>query len=417
MGRLKNESTLESGLKNVIIVCDSARILGGIENVAFPSAIGLAQKGLNVTIFSSMGPLDDMLLNNGIHVQCLNQSDILSYPNRLKAFCQGIFNLEAYRRFNELLKHYNPAESIVHIHCWSTALSGCIFLSTSKLGFKTVVTIHDFFSVCPNGALFNFRKVQHCSLKPLSLKCLACNCDARNYIHKIYRYVRSVIQEVLIKKNKKLYAITISNTTCDLAIPLLKGKIRKSFYLRNPVLLNEGEVVNIAKNDYYLFIGRLSKEKGTELFCEAITQLGLKGIVLGNGYLLKSLKEKFPKIIFVGWVAGKEKDFIIRKAKALVASYLWNETFGLVIPEMKSYGIPCIVPDKGGPSEQIEDGIDGFHYAFGEIESLKKVLLKYEEQDLGSLQKRLLSRFNHDDYTIEVHIKRLINIYNDILKQ
>ena len=84
---------------------------------------------------------------------------------------------------------------------------------------------------------------------------------------------------------------------------------------------------------------------------------------------------------------------------------------------MKSYGIPCIVPDKGGPSEQIEDGIDGFHYAFGEIESLKKVLLKYEEQDLGSLQKRLLSRFNHDDYTIEVHIKRLINIYNDILKQ
>ena len=44
------------------------------------------------------------------------------------------------------------------------------------------------------------------------------------------------------------------------------------------------EYVSIEKNETYLFIARLSLEKGLDLFCDAISQLGLKGCVLGDGY-------------------------------------------------------------------------------------------------------------------------------------
>lgn len=58
------------------------------------------------------------------------------------------------------------------------------------------------------------------------------------------------------------------------------------------------EYVSIEKNETYLFIARLSLEKGLDLFCDAISQLGLKGCVLGDGYLLESYRQKYPTIEF-----------------------------------------------------------------------------------------------------------------------
>lgn len=72
-------------LKNVIIVCDCAHILGGIENVAFSSAKELVKQNINVYLFTSQGPVDQSLIDSGIHVICLNQYDMLSNPNRLLA--------------------------------------------------------------------------------------------------------------------------------------------------------------------------------------------------------------------------------------------------------------------------------------------------------------------------------------------
>lgn len=38
----------------------------------------------------------------------------------------------------------------------------------------------------------------------------------------------------------------------------------------------------------------------------------------------------------------------------------WVETFGMTVLEAMAYGIPCIVPNVGGPTELVEDGVHGF---------------------------------------------------------
>ena len=60
------------------------------------------------------------------------------------------------------------------------------------------------------------------------------------------------------------------------------------------------DYVDIPHNDAYLFVGRLAKEKGPDLFCEAITQLGLRGIVVGDGYMKEDLQKQYPNIMFTG---------------------------------------------------------------------------------------------------------------------
>ena len=57
--------------------------------------------------------------------------------------------------------------------------------------------------------------------------------------------------------------------------------------------------------------------------------------------------------------AGKEKEEYILRAKCLIVTSLWHETFGLVVAEMKMYGIPSIVPIQHAASEQIANNKDG----------------------------------------------------------
>lgn len=187
-------------------------------------------------------------------------------------------------------------------------------------------------------------------------------------------------------------------------------------YLPDPVdLVNKG-MVTIAENEYYLYLGRLSPEKGIVLFCDAISELGLKGLVVGDGYLRKELEKKYPQISFVGWASGEKKERCMKNAKALVFPSFWAETYGLVVAEAKSYGIPCIVPNKCAASEQIEDGQNGYIFETGNLNSLKSAIKKYETTDIKMMQQKLISSFDREALSMNTHIVKLIDIYNKILK-
>lgn len=402
-------------LKNIILICDCAHVLGGIENVAFTSAKELVKRHYNVYIFSSQGPIDTSLTEAGVHVICLNQYDILSNPNRLSAVMQGLFNFKAYKSFKEFLINFSPSDTIIHFHCWTKALSSSVFSATAIYNFKIAITLHDYFTVCPNGGFYIYPKNKICEKRPLSYKCVLCNCDSRSYPQKLYRVLRSCFQEYNIRKNKNINIIYISQHTHDAVLPYIGHYINENFYLRNPVSICKHQPVNIWENDTYLFIARLSPEKGAKLFCQAITELGLKGCVLGDGYLRSELEKMYPNIIFTGWVNGEQKDKLIRKGKGLIFPSLWYEGSPLTILEMKSYGIPCIVPDKCAAAEEITNGATGYIFKTGDLNSLKEAILKYEHTNIVEMQKNILSTFQLSDCFPESHVTKLLEIYNTIL--
>lgn len=402
-------------LKNIIIINDSAHITGGAGKVAFLSAEGLVKKGLHVILFTAVAPIDPKLLDMGVEVICLEQYDILSDPNRLRAIQQGLWNIQAKSKLESILEKYSPENTIVHFHAWIKALSPSLLATTAKYKYKVVITLHDYFLFCPNGGLFNYQTKQICDLKAASLKCLLNNCDARSYPQKIWRYLRHIVQSISFCKNENISIILISALNRQLAEPYLAHKVKYWFDLKNPIELNKADIVDISKNNIYLFIGRLSAEKGVDLFCRAITELGLKGCVLGDGYLKEKLENEYPNIDFTGWVSGKQKEEWIKKGKALIFTSLWYEGAPLTIIEMKSYGIPCIVPDRCAASEEIIDGKTGYIFQSGSLESLKECISKYEHTDVLEFQKDILKNFDSQVYSLDSHTKSLVSIYNTVL--
>ena len=407
-------------LKNIIIVNDRAYIDGGAGYVAITSAIALAKRRYNVILFSAIGPIDSSLKESGVKVICLNQCGILEDRNRLRAIVQGIWNNKAYKELNKTLDKLNKDETIVHVHAYSKALSASIFAAVAKSGFKLVVTLHEFFTICPNGGLFNYRLNKICHVHPSSFRCYLCNCDSRNYFQKIWRSLRQVVLNKAIAMNYKIHMFTISDLTEKIFKEkeswISRSKIQLCFTrINNPVNLTNNKIVDISNNDIYVMIARISIEKGVDLFCEAITDLGLKGRVLGAGYLLEEYKKKYPKIEFVGWVSGKEKEKCLSDCKALILPSVWYETFGLVVAEMKSMGIPSIVPDKSAAAEQIIDNETGFIFNIGNVESLKKTIIKCENTNLSIMQENILKSFDSTSFSCELHTMKLIDEYNKIL--
>ena len=401
-------------LKNIIIIQDFAYINGGNAKVALTSAIGLKKKGYNVVVFSGMGPVSPLLLEEGVEVVCLNQQDLL-HSGKIRGAIQGLWNAYAEKRLAELLESFDNNETIVHLHGWNKVLSPSIWRPLRKGKFKICVTLHDFFLFCPNLGLFNYKTQKICKQSPSSLQCFLCNCDSRNYLQKWWRNIRQIVQIYEMKKYGKFNIISIGDLNENLGRKYVGGKVSHWFYVQNPIDLNQGAIVDINRNDLYLFVGRLSPEKGIDLFCKCITELNLKGCVLGGGYLLEEYRKKYPNIEFAGWVKGEEKESYIRKAKALVFPSIWYEGAPLTPVEMLSYGIPCIVPNECAASEKIVDGKNGYVFHMGDLKSLKACVTKLEQANLNVMQKSLIDIFDESQYTMSTHLMKLEDCYKALL--
>ena len=264
----------------------------------------------------------------------------------MKRHLNNIYNFKAKKELKKLLKKLKNDETIIHVHGWTKALSSSVFDIAFKMKFKVILTMHDYFTACPNGGFFNYKANEICHLKPMSWKCIKCNCDSRSFSFKLFRIVRQFVQNNLVKLNNKLEnVISIS----DFSERILKESLNKNtniYRINNPIEFEKGiKKVDYRNNNYYLYVGRIEKEKGVDIFCEAIDKSKQKGIVVGDGSELERLKEKYPNISFVGWKNSSEvKEYMIG-AKALIIPSRWYEGAPLTPLEAMQYGIPVITSD------------------------------------------------------------------------
>lgn len=401
-------------LKTIVLVQDFAHVNGGNAKIAISEAIALRERKYRVILFTAVPPIEETLIEVGVEVICLNIKDILHNINKLKSIVDGIWNKSAKEKFDKLLSTLNPLTTIVHFHCWVKALSASLFAVTAKYNYKVVITLHDFFTICPNGGLFNYTENDICKLHPMSIKCQLCNCDSRSRLQKYWRVIRQYFFIHALKKNKSIYLFSISNITDDKIANNLSFVVNKIYKVNNPIDKINSNRIEINKNGLYTVIARVSKEKGIDMFCEAMANLGLKGQVLGDGPMLDYYTKKYPNILFRGWCDEERKKEYLRDAKCLVLPSRWYETFGLVVAEVKPLGIPSIVPDESAASEQVVDGITGFVFKSRNQQSLEDKIKQFENCDLAKMSHNVI---NDSKQCIDInsHINTMIDCYNNIL--
>lgn len=398
-------------LKNIVIVCDYGFFEGGAANVAIQSVLAFAKHtDLNIYCFAGSGEPCDQLKNSRAKVIALRMPDLLGNKNKLDAFIKGIYNKKAGEELRKLLSTLNKVETIVHIHTWTKVLSSSVFKICEEMNFKTYLTIHDYFLTCPNGACYNFKKQKICELKPMSIKCLQCNCDSRNYPQKLWRCTRQAKQNKVIRHNKKLHYIFISLNQKRQILRRIP-EMQNNFLVKNPINVGKRMQVESEKNNDFIYIGRLSKEKGPQLFCEAVTKAGVHGVVMGTGLLEEELKLKYPNIEFTGWLTKEEINERLKNARALIFPTLWYEGAPLIVPEVQAHGIPCIVTDCSSAKEDIVCGENG-EIVKGNTDDIAKAIDRFKNDEyVKKLSRNTYRMFDENRGSEKWYVDNLLKIY------
>lgn len=403
-------------IKNIIIVNDYSFVEGGASNVALRSAIELKKCGYNVTLFSAVGPPMEELKRYGVNCITTEQFDILNNTNRVQAMIQGIWNIKAAKRFSELLKDFDKDSTIIHLHLWCKALSSSIIRVAIKRKYKIVQTLHDYFTVCPNGGLYNYNTQEICKSKPMSKECIFCNCDSRHYYHKIWRIIRQIYQK---KKGFMPSGVRDYIYISEMSKQIIREHLPKNskfYYVRNPIDISKEEKVNVIKNNTFLYVGRLSKEKGVLLLAQAAKELHSRIIFVGDGELKEQIKSIYPEAKITGWLDKNEINKYLNKARALIFPSLWYETLGMTALEAKAKGIPVVVSDKCTARDVIKDNEEGLWFKRGNLQDLKDKMINILDDDLAyTLSNNSYLEYWKEPYDNNNHLRELIKCYNTIL--
>lgn len=370
---------MKTKIKNILIINDFDYTQGGASKVAIDTA-NLLCNDYNVYFFSGDSSENSNLSKKVIKI-CTCQGEALKNKNKLIGAVNGIYNFKAKKMLKQVLIKLNSEETIIHIHGWTKCLSSSVFDICWKMNFKVVLTLHDYFTACPNGGYFNYKNNQICHIKPESCKCVVCNCDSRNYFFKLYRVIRQFVQNNIVKLNDNLTdVITISNFSENILKNTLNSNVR-IHRVYNPIdLETSAKRVDYRSNEYYLYVGRVSKEKGVDVFCNAINELGLNGKVVGDGDEKIKLQKKYPNIEFVGWKNSNEVKAFMKSAKALIFPSLWYEGAPLTPLEAMQFGVPVVSSSCNAAIDYInnENG-----YIYDNITELKKCILNIDNASLN----------------------------------
>lgn len=154
-----------------------------------------------------------------------------------------------------------------------------------------------------------------------------------------------------------------------------KGKMRIKV-IPNPVRRIEVSP-SVIRESYVISVGRMYWSKGFGRVIDVFARLNApdwKLVLIGDGEDLEDIREKVQnlglvdRVIFTGKVKNVD-DWLVRSSIYLMGSY--NEGFPNALCEAMSAGLACVSYDIiAGPSDIIEDGINGYLVPDGNVEEM-----------------------------------------------
>jgi glycosyltransferase involved in cell wall biosynthesis len=400
----------------VVVVSDYAHPGGGAEKVAIESAIGLARAGDDVHFLAAVGPIDPELAASGVTVHLVGIAD-LKHKRLTDLLLSGLWSQKCAAVTEQLLADLPGGETVVHVHGWQRGLTASTLRACRASAHPMLVTLHEFGMACPNQGFFDYQRGEICTRRALGAECLTTHCDTRSYAHKLWRAGRIALQRTAAAVPGELDdVIYLSGLSRSVLQPYFSAKTRWHA-VRNPISILRGPRIAAEQNRTFLFVGRVTPEKGVQLFAAAAQTAGVSASVAGDGPALAALKVTHPGVTYLGWQKREGIAEVMRSARALVFPSLWYEVQPLVVQEAMACGIPVLVADGTAARELVSDGETGLHFRHMSVAALSDRMREMDSDDamVARMSQAAYERYWQDPPTIEKHVENLRNLYRECL--
>ena len=133
------------------------------------------------------------------------------------------------------------------------------------------------------------------------------------------------------------------------------------------------------------FLGRLVKEKGLDVFAQAMHALDVRGVrhktlVVGEGPARDWFAKEIPDAVFAGFQSGDDLGRAVASMDVFFNPSL-TETFGNVTLEAMAAGVPVVAARASGAVGLIDDGVTGLIVPPTDIPGYADALQRFCEDD------------------------------------
>jgi glycosyltransferase involved in cell wall biosynthesis len=386
---------------NILIVHNQYQQAGGEDTVVEAEALLLAEAGHTVNIWT----VDNKDLGNGLTA---------NFKAALSATYSTSNRIIAQNKIVEL------KPDIIHVHNFFPQISPSIYDACAAKGIPVVQTLHNYRLICPGALLM--RKGKICEL------CV----NGSPYQSAIYGCYRNsklgslAVAHMVAKHRRK----QTWNTKVDRFIALTefaKSKFVQSGFPSQKIIVKpnfvkpislEGNTQKTTEN-YALYVGRLSEEKGISTLVNAWCKLGsnYKLKVAGDGPL-RFLLESKQNIETLGFQSQAAVHQLMQDASFLILPSEWYEGFPMVLVEAFAHGLPAIASNLGSLAEIISHGDTGLLFEPGNAEDLANRIqsLLENQEDISRMGKNAQLIYQAK-YTPELNIQLLMDIYQQAIQE
>lgn len=403
-----------------------AYLKGGSEKVFIDTSNVLREYGHDVICFSMKDSSVD--IDGCTLVDHVDWSERKGLASKVRGVSSFIYNRRVAKELEKLIMEFKP--EIAHVHIYYGRLSNSIIRVLKKHKIPIVQSVHEYRLLCPAYTCLNGKHeiCECCAGLKLKTSCIRNKCIKNNSLLSFVATSECLVRDTFFN-NQKYFSkfIMVSEFIKNLHIKYYPEIEYKSEIVYNMVDLDKYAIYKVTsdkKSDYYLYLGRLSYEKGLMTLMKSFKELPNINLKLaGTGPLETELKEyidknKLTNIELFGFLSGEKLYNTIANAKFLIIPSEWYENNPISVIESLAIGTPVIGSNIGGIPELVINNKTGYLYKPGDFEELEKIIRQTDCIDFLTYQQLVENgeKLVKKKCYKTVYYNKLISIYRDAIK-
>ena len=341
--------------------------------------------------------------------------------NALKVLRRTIYSKEAESGLRRLIRAKGPFD-VAHIHNIMHHLTPSVLAPLREEGIPVAWTMHDFSLLCPNTNFFDTGRGELCTgclgSWPHFVRAPLRRCKRGSLAASFVAALEAAVHRIRgILKNVDILLPPSRFMAEKLADAGLDSRARISVI---PIFAELPERPRSGFDNFALFAGRLSAEKGVELLIKAWRLMPAEATlkIAGSGPAegdLKSTASGMHNVEFLGFVQPEKLTEIRRRAQLLIIPSVCWDNFPLSVLEALGDGVPVLAADTGGIPEMVRPGITGELFERDNAEELamaaSRLLTSPEECERLGLGARKVAEA---EYSPENHLREILKVYSEL---
>ncbi|WP_354602771.1 glycosyltransferase family 4 protein [Uliginosibacterium flavum] len=352
-----------------------------------------------------------LLRSRGHEVQTLfrHNDDLQALP-RLTALQQMFWSSRTRRDLAAAVADFRP--DVIHVHNTFPLISPSLYWAADKAGVPVLQTLHNFRLHCPQAMYLRDGKVCEDCLGHVPWRGAVRGCYRGSKVQSAALAGMLTAHRALGTWQHKVTRYIALNEFCR--SKFIEGGLPAERILIKPNFV-DFEAPESRERSGFLFVGRLSAEKGVATLAEACRLNPVAVRVAGSGPEADLLTD-LPGVMCLGGLSGEQVRTEMSQAAALVLPSIWYENFPRTLVEAFGCGLPVIASRIGALAELIEDGVTGLLFEPGNAEDLagKMRWAMANPERMGEMGRAARVRYEAH-YTAEKNYEQLMAIYREAI--